>query len=180
MPAKCKPIRQSCLIANPTLCLCCCVMGNSSHSINWRSSHLFLKAASLNLEHFVIPGTTVILGAVAVAMLGSRCNAVTLMVLNLAATPIELRYTQSISWWPKPISDHLDTYQCLKSLWGHCISFRGEAKHMGLRILQALLNLTEYIIKFFPAPIISFFLLYNSTETCFWHEYWLYISGVGL
>jgi hypothetical protein len=64
----------------------------------------------------VIPGTTVILGAVVVAMLGSRCNAVTLMVLNLAATPIELRYTQSISWWPKPISDHLDTYQCLKSL----------------------------------------------------------------
>jgi hypothetical protein len=41
----------------------------------------------------VIPGTTVILGAVAVAMLGSRCNAVTVMVLNLAATPIELRYT---------------------------------------------------------------------------------------
>ncbi|XP_066329530.1 uncharacterized protein [Miscanthus floridulus] len=35
-------------------------------------------------------GTTVILGAVAVAMLGSRCNAVTVMVLNLAATPIEL------------------------------------------------------------------------------------------
>lgn len=45
----------------------------------------------------MIPGTTVILGAVAVAMLGSRCNAVTVMVLNLAATPLELRYTQSIS-----------------------------------------------------------------------------------
>ena len=58
---------------------------------------MFLKASSLILEHIVIPGTTAILGAVAVAMLGSRCNAVTVMVLNLAATPIELRYTQSIS-----------------------------------------------------------------------------------
>jgi len=74
---------------------------------------MFLKASSRILEHFVIPGTTVILGAGAVAMLGSRCNAVTVMVLNLAATPIELRYTQSISWWPKP---YLIAYQGLKSL----------------------------------------------------------------
>ena len=60
----------------------------------------------------MIPGTTVILGAVAIAMLGSRCNAVTVMVLNLAATPIELRYTQSISWWPKP---YLIAYKGLNS-----------------------------------------------------------------
>jgi len=61
----------------------------------------------------VIPGTTVILGAVAVAMLGSRCNAVTVMVLNLAATPIELRYAQSNLLWPKP---YLIGYEGLKSL----------------------------------------------------------------
>lgn len=57
----------------------------------------FVKASLFILELSVIAGTTVILGGVAVAMLGSRCNAVTVMVLNLAATPIELRYTQSLS-----------------------------------------------------------------------------------
>lgn len=59
--------------------------------------YVFVKASLFILELSVIAGTTVILGGVAVAMLGSRCNAVTVMVLNLAATPIELRYTQSLS-----------------------------------------------------------------------------------
>jgi hypothetical protein len=54
---------------------------------------MFLKEPSGILELLSIAGTTVMLGGVAVAMLGSRCNAVTLMVLNLAATPLELRYT---------------------------------------------------------------------------------------
>lgn len=87
-----------------------CVMGNSNHYINWLSSHMFLKTSSLILEHFVIPGTTVILGAVAVAVLGSRCNAVTVMVLNLAATPIELRYTVNL-FVAKPIPDCLPRSQ---------------------------------------------------------------------
>lgn len=55
------------------------------------------KHHHLSFVPSVIAGTTVILGGVAVAMLGSRCNAVTVMVLNLAATPIELRYTRSLS-----------------------------------------------------------------------------------
>lgn len=50
----------------------------------------FSAALGVTIGIFPICGTTVILGAVVVAMLGSRCNAVTLMVLNLAATPIEL------------------------------------------------------------------------------------------
>jgi len=90
------------MLNHPALYLCRCVTGNSNHYIKLSIGYpaMFLKASSLILEHFVIPGTTVILGAVAVAILGSRCNAVTVMVLNLAATPIELRYTQSISWSP--------------------------------------------------------------------------------
>jgi uncharacterized membrane protein len=51
---------------------------------------MFLR---ITRQHFVIAGTTVILGGVAVTVLRSRCNAVTVMVLNLAATPLELRYT---------------------------------------------------------------------------------------
>ena len=43
------------------------------------------------ISSFVVAGTTVIIGGIAVAMLGARCNGVTLMVLNLAATPLELR-----------------------------------------------------------------------------------------
>lgn len=70
---------------------------NSHYYIYRRSYHMFVKASLFILERSVTAGTTVILGGVAVAMLGSRCNAVTLMVLNLAATPIELRYTQSLS-----------------------------------------------------------------------------------
>jgi hypothetical protein len=56
-----------------------------SDPIIFSSKHHHLSPASS-----VIAGTTVILGGVAVAMLGSRCNAVTVMVLNLAATPLEL------------------------------------------------------------------------------------------
>lgn len=67
----------------------------------------------------MIAGTTVILGGVAIAMLGSRCNAVTLMVLNLAATPLELRYAQSISWLPlaKAIPDCLQRSQVSVRSW---------------------------------------------------------------
>ncbi|CAN6326367.1 unnamed protein product [Urochloa humidicola] len=50
----------------------------------------FSAALGITIGIFPICGTTVILGGVAVAMLGSRCNAVTVMVLNLAATPLEL------------------------------------------------------------------------------------------
>ncbi|XP_062230484.1 uncharacterized protein LOC133928253 [Phragmites australis] len=50
----------------------------------------FSAALGVTIGIFPICGTTVILGGVAVAMLGGRCNAVTVMVLNLAATPLEL------------------------------------------------------------------------------------------
>ncbi|PWZ19279.1 hypothetical protein Zm00014a_006148 [Zea mays] len=50
----------------------------------------FSAALGITIGIFPVCGTTVILGAVAVAVLGSRCNVVTVMVLNLAATPIEL------------------------------------------------------------------------------------------
>ncbi|KAL6619620.1 hypothetical protein ACP70R_031896 [Stipagrostis hirtigluma subsp. patula] len=50
----------------------------------------FSAALGVTIGIFPICGTTVILGGVAVAMLGSRCNAVTVMVLNLAVTPLEL------------------------------------------------------------------------------------------
>ena len=48
----CKAILQSCLITNPALYLCRCVMSNSNHYINWPSSHMFLKASSLILQTF--------------------------------------------------------------------------------------------------------------------------------
>lgn len=50
----------------------------------------FSAALGVTIGIFPICGTTVILGGLAIAMLGSRCNAVTVMVLNLAATPLEL------------------------------------------------------------------------------------------
>ncbi|KAL6864944.1 hypothetical protein ACP4OV_016095 [Aristida adscensionis] len=50
----------------------------------------FSAALGVTIGIFPICGTTVILGGVAIAMLGSRCNAVTVMVLNLAVTPLEL------------------------------------------------------------------------------------------
>ena len=39
----------------------------------------------------MIAGTTIIIGGLDVAVLGAHCNVVTIMVLNLAATPLELR-----------------------------------------------------------------------------------------
>jgi len=74
------------------VCAKICTITLISDPIIFSSKHHHLSPASS-----VIAGTTVILGGVAVAMLGSRCNAVTVMVLNLAATPLELRYTQSLS-----------------------------------------------------------------------------------
>jgi len=71
------------------VCAKICTITLISDPIIFSSKHHLLSPASS-----VIAGTTVILGGVAVAMLGSRCNAVTVMVLNLAATPLELRYTQ--------------------------------------------------------------------------------------
>uniref|UniRef100_A0ACD5TZJ0 Uncharacterized protein n=2 Tax=Avena sativa TaxID=4498 RepID=A0ACD5TZJ0_AVESA len=50
----------------------------------------FSAALGLTIGIFPICGTTVIIGGFAVAILGARCNAVTVMVLNLAATPLEL------------------------------------------------------------------------------------------
>ncbi|EMS59342.1 hypothetical protein TRIUR3_13592 [Triticum urartu] len=50
----------------------------------------FSAALGVTIGVFPICGTTVIIGGLAVAMLGARCNAVTVMVLNLAATPLEL------------------------------------------------------------------------------------------
>ncbi|KAM0920484.1 hypothetical protein ACQ4PT_007496 [Festuca glaucescens] len=55
-----------------------------------RKQLAFSAALGLTIGIFPICGTTVIIGGVAVAALGARCNAVTLMVLNLAATPLEL------------------------------------------------------------------------------------------
>uniref|UniRef100_A0A0E0DKV1 DUF2062 domain-containing protein n=1 Tax=Oryza meridionalis TaxID=40149 RepID=A0A0E0DKV1_9ORYZ len=50
----------------------------------------FSAALGVTLGIFPICGTTVILCGVAIAMLGSRCNAVTVMVLNFVVTPLEL------------------------------------------------------------------------------------------
>lgn len=50
----------------------------------------FSAALGVTLGIFPICGTTVILCGVAIAMLGSRCNAATVMVLNFVVTPLEL------------------------------------------------------------------------------------------
>ncbi|KQJ96169.1 hypothetical protein BRADI_3g21370v3 [Brachypodium distachyon] len=50
----------------------------------------FSAALGVTLGIFPICGTTVILCGIAIAVLGSRCNAVTVMVVNFAATPLEL------------------------------------------------------------------------------------------
>uniref|UniRef100_A0A0E0PGE7 DUF2062 domain-containing protein n=1 Tax=Oryza rufipogon TaxID=4529 RepID=A0A0E0PGE7_ORYRU len=50
----------------------------------------FSAALGVTLGIFPICGTTVILCGVAIAMLGSSCNAVTVMVLNFVVTPLEL------------------------------------------------------------------------------------------
>ncbi|KAG8066893.1 hypothetical protein GUJ93_ZPchr0005g15602 [Zizania palustris] len=50
----------------------------------------FSAALGVTLGIFPICGTTVILCGVAIAMLGTHCNAVTVMVLNFAVTPLEL------------------------------------------------------------------------------------------
>uniref|UniRef100_A0A0E0KXI7 DUF2062 domain-containing protein n=1 Tax=Oryza punctata TaxID=4537 RepID=A0A0E0KXI7_ORYPU len=50
----------------------------------------FSAALGVTLGIFPICGTTVILCGVAIAMLGSHCNAVTVMVLNFVVTPLEL------------------------------------------------------------------------------------------